>query len=61
MVDAIRKGGLKNRDEPSSPMVMVDVRGFNFKDAKGMLTLTGFAGKYSYCFFNSRPDHYISL
>ena len=35
MVDVLRKGGLKNRDEPSSPMHTVDVRGFDFKNAKG--------------------------
>jgi len=35
MVDTLRKGGLKNRDEPSSPMYTVDVRGFDFKNTKG--------------------------
>ena len=35
MVDTLRKGGLKNRDDPSSTMITVDVRGFNFKGDKG--------------------------
>ena len=35
MVDTLRKGGIKNQDDPSVPMFTVDVRGFQFKNKEG--------------------------
>lgn len=37
MVDTLRKGGIRNLDDPSVPMFTVDVRGFKFNNNQGSL------------------------